>query len=249
MLFKGFGGVLSAALSDPKNRRWVSCSLYLSSEVFFMPESEDIWPKPAYETAPPKHLHALGVISLNFNLFETSMYVLLEQFMPESAVAYFFHEMSNEKRMSALRAFSQSHADPDITERIDSICTYFSICAENRNLLMHSRIEQLRSADLLSLTKMGKSGELSFDLPLGILRRVADEMWMGIKFTFDFAKHLAALRESLTSLVNIEPDAGPKFVAAVQSLPEIPPKPHKLDPHLRLLSPPDGPLQPRSSRA
>jgi hypothetical protein len=35
--------------------------------------------------APPKHLHALGVISLNFNLFEASMYHLLEQFMSRNS--------------------------------------------------------------------------------------------------------------------------------------------------------------------
>jgi hypothetical protein len=214
-----------------------------------MLEPEDIWPKPFYETASPRHLHALGVISLNFNLFETSMYVLLEQFMPESAVAYFFHEMSNEKRMHALRTFSQSCADPDITERIDFVCTYFSICAENRNLLMHSRIEELRSSNLLSLTKMGKKGWLSFDLDLGLLRRVADDMWIGIKFTYDLARHLTVMRESLESLVSMKPGAGPKFAAAVQSLPEIPPKPHKLDPHLRILTPPDDPPRPQASQA
>jgi hypothetical protein len=156
---------------------------------------DDTWPQPLYKSAPPKQLHALGVISLNFNLLEASLYVLLEQFMPPSAVAHFFHEMSNEKRLHALRQFSESNADPDVAERVEAVCNYFAICAENRNLLMHSRIDRLRSEDHISLTKMGKRGSFRFDVPIESLRRIADEMWRGIEFTFGFAEYLEAMKK------------------------------------------------------
>jgi hypothetical protein len=38
-----------------------------------MPDSEDGYQWPNYATGPKKHLEALGVICLNFNLYELSL--------------------------------------------------------------------------------------------------------------------------------------------------------------------------------
>jgi hypothetical protein len=54
-------------------RRLVSSSW---SWLFVMSESEDTWPKPQYNAGGAKHLHAIGVISMNYNAFERSLHRL-----------------------------------------------------------------------------------------------------------------------------------------------------------------------------
>jgi hypothetical protein len=39
-------------------------------------DAEDIWPAPKYHVGKPKHLHAIGVISMNYNAFERNLYWL-----------------------------------------------------------------------------------------------------------------------------------------------------------------------------
>jgi hypothetical protein len=202
-------------------------------------DSDDPWPSQKFGTGPTKHLHALGIITLNFNLLEAALYLLLEQFMSEAAVDYFFLKMSNEERMGALRHFSASNGDPDITERIEFICTAFSICAENRNLLMHSRIQHMTSKEFLSLAKMGKQGELNFDVPLKELRRVADEMWDCIELVYYLSEYIPEYRKFIGKLVDRAADPSQKLKSGAPALPKIPPKPRKLDPHLQLVNPTD----------
>ena len=43
-----------------------------------MPETSDNWPAPAYRVPSAKYLHALGVISLNYNTFEHYLFAIFD---------------------------------------------------------------------------------------------------------------------------------------------------------------------------
>lgn len=178
---------------------------------------------------PPGYLHAIGAISVNFNLLESSFYFLIELFAPSSAADYFFWELNNAARLQMLKHFSQSNMDVEIAERLDVASKYFRTCFENRNLLMHSRLGGISSSELLSLATMKKQGELRFDLPLATLQRIADEMWVGVEFIARLTNHIERTREALCEMIERTPSAGPKLAQVARSLPSIPPAPLRLD--------------------
>ncbi|MEH2485760.1 hypothetical protein [Bradyrhizobium sp. AZCC 2230] len=184
---------------------------------------------------PPGHLHAIGAISVNFNLLESSFYFLIELFAPSSAVDYFFWELSNLERLQMLKHFSQSNADEEIAERVEAASKYFRSCFENRNLLMHSRLGGISSSELLSLATMKRRGELLFDLPLVTLQRVADEIWIGVEFVARLTDYIEQSRQALSALIEQAPGAGPRLAQVARSLPPIPAAPLRLDPTQKVL--------------
>ncbi|MGX4804356.1 hypothetical protein [Bradyrhizobium guangdongense] len=183
----------------------------------------------------PGHLHALGAISVNFNLLESAFYFVVERFAPSSTVDYFFWDLNNARRISMLKHFSQSNADEDIAKRIDAASSYFQTCYENRNLLMHSRIGRVSSSELLSLATIKKRDDLLFDVPLTTLQRIADEMWVCVEFFVSITEYIERFRQALDGLISQVPGAGPKFAEAVRTLPPIPPPPLRLDPKQKVL--------------
>jgi hypothetical protein len=109
--------------------------------------SDDMWPLPNYGTGPTKHMHALGVISLNYNTFEAALRFILNLYVPNETTDFFFDQWNNEERCAAIRHFSQrEEKDAEVMDRIDHLLKHFSICNENRNHLMHSRHKNLRGA-------------------------------------------------------------------------------------------------------
>lgn len=185
---------------------------------------------------PPGHLHALGAISVNFNLLESSFYFLLELFAPKSTVDYFFWELNNEERVRMLKHFSQVNADPAITERIEAACDYFRACFQNRNLLMHSRVGRATSSEALSLASTRRQGELQFDVPLATLQRVADEAWVGVEFCLALADYIESFRGALSELLDQKLGAGPRLANVARSLPTIPAPPLRINPNQPIFS-------------
>jgi hypothetical protein len=53
----------------------------------------DSWPR--YPTGPEDHLKALGVISLNFNLYEFSLVIFLERHLNKEAANLLFGRLNN----------------------------------------------------------------------------------------------------------------------------------------------------------
>jgi hypothetical protein len=66
-----------------------------------MSDTDYEWPK--YPTGPKDHVYALGVISLNFNLYEFSMIVLLERYFDKPVAEFIFDKLSTEERGSLIR--------------------------------------------------------------------------------------------------------------------------------------------------
>ncbi len=66
-----------------------------------MAKSNYVWPN--YPTGPKDHLYALGVISLNFNLYEYSLIIFLEEHFLKDVAQFIFDKLNNEDRSRLIR--------------------------------------------------------------------------------------------------------------------------------------------------
>ena len=157
-------------------------------------DPDDPWPLPNYGTGPTKHLHALGVISLNFNMYEAALQIFLELYLDKPTAEFLFESSSNERRVATVRQFAgKSEKDPLICDLIRRSLDHYAICFENRNILMHSKQYFAVSLEsVLSLEKKpkGKSSFMTFHLGLHDLRRIADEMMEGVFFIADIWRYV-----------------------------------------------------------
>lgn len=171
-----------------------------------IPKIPDTW--PSYRTGPRDHMHALGVISVNFNLYENNLFVmfaypLLERdLMRVAACERLYGDLNSETRLKAIRLAYDREADPKVRDCVDHLIQHFSVCAERRHLLMHSRLDRGSTiigdvfaayGDTLQLVKSTKedwSKLVSMKLTLPHLRAIADEMQEGLQFTLNLYYYL-----------------------------------------------------------
>jgi hypothetical protein len=98
-------------------------------------DSADIWPMPKYSTAGDKHLHALGVITLNFNNFEFLLFRLfshhLERMKVDIKIAWNLYSLLQDaKKTKAIEyIFSVYETDPIMIGHVTHIISYFNNCA------------------------------------------------------------------------------------------------------------------------
>ena len=156
-----------------------------------MPDSEDTWPEPEYSPGSPKHLHAIGVISMNYNAFETSLYSLYRFHLDRKKIPknvsdlYYFN--SNEQLRVALvkAAFDDYERSAKVRTVLESSLKFFNWCATIRNHVLHSAHYPAlfgRTDDAIHLIKRKskRSAEpayLRFDL--SELREFADAIQKG----------------------------------------------------------------------
>jgi hypothetical protein len=96
---------------------------------------------PPHEMAPPEYLRALGSIVSNFNGLEIAFLYLFHLYveLPEEAVAYIFHKLDNTARLDIFKRCVDGSGEPKkIISSLHHFVRCFGVCAENRNILMHS---------------------------------------------------------------------------------------------------------------
>jgi hypothetical protein len=186
-------------------------------------ELEYQWPR--YETGPDRHMHALGVIAINYNIFEFRLAFLLQYYATPPVSDFFFDKIHNEERVEAIAHFAKlKERDPAVLALIHHLLAYFGTCVQNRNILMHSQHSQeSRSDDTLPLEKKSANDStklLYFHLLLPHLRRVADQTMRGVSFLQELLDYLRAR------------DAAPsaELFAAQHPLPKKPRAPRQLAP-------------------
>jgi hypothetical protein len=194
-----------------------------------MPHHDYPWPR--YLTGPEDHLSALGVISLNFNLYEHSLAVFLEEHLSKEVAAYLSDRLTNEQRSHLIRLLMKTDPEPQVYAEVEFVLRHFATCAENRHNLLHSRPAfglGLFGADNLSLEKLARGNPeklLAFELEIGDLHRTADEMRAGYDFVVSLWRYFRE-REKWPASANR--DAPPR--EPPPSLPERPPEPRKINP-------------------
>lgn len=200
--------------------------------------SEPDYPWPQYSVGPKEHLHALGVISLNFNLYEYSLIVFLEQHFSKDVSAFLTDKLNNAERSQLIRLIMSKDFHQEVIDEVEFILHHFAICAENRHTLLHSRPNLLLGAfgetRTLALEKF-KRGQpeklLAFQLDIGDLRRAADEMRAGFVFMIDLWRYFFDREHYYTVAKHAEEQNLPIETLAFPTLPNRPPEPRKINPH------------------
>jgi hypothetical protein len=109
------------------------CSLLLGEKL--MADFDDLLLSELRE-----HVYGLGLISLRYNMFESALQFILSNYAEPAVVDLLFEKSSNEQRTGAIRYLANiKEKNPQVRDHIDYLLTFFSICAENRNILMHSK--------------------------------------------------------------------------------------------------------------
>jgi hypothetical protein len=159
-----------------------------------MSDSDFSKPWPSENVGPKDHLHALGVISVYYNLFEEALGLFFSTVAKHYEVGEFlYRRLNNQERLETLKfhfwtqekysgIFGQR--DNELLAHIDHLIVYCSICIDNRNILMHSRHD--RSTDsIFSLQKSSKAAHAAsklnyYHVSLEEIRRVGDEIIRGV---------------------------------------------------------------------
>jgi hypothetical protein len=225
-------------------RSMMAASSSFGSSGFFgramlFPETEDDWDLGVIS---PAYAQALGIFTAYYNLLETEMVRLVGVYLPTTRpvreLAYF--GMSNRQRMDFILALAKAHEkNAAILKATRHLVACFEECVQNRNILVHSvhgrREARKRASD-------DASKEVTFDLSLQRLRQAAE----GTMRTYFFLLEVIGWHEDQKRPEQL---GLPGFGARFEPLPEIPPRPGRLNPRQLGPAPGNKKRPPRSSRA
>jgi hypothetical protein len=147
-----------------------------------MPDDSDNWPAPRYDIGQPKHIHALGVAAVMYNQLEFSLFCLLMDYtgMSSETTQWLFANTNNNLRLELLkRSAPEKEYDAATLKHVLHFADCFDICAENRNILMHSMVQRADDDAVLNFAKSSRNNPTKVNrlhLRLGDIRRVADEI-------------------------------------------------------------------------
>lgn len=104
-------------------------------------KSRIAWPTPRYDVGSPDFIHAVGVLSANYNLLEFQLRQLLELYsqMPSPASTQIFLSSNNEERQNLLGMCCDGSTHPlRIRNRVHWFVKGYGACTQNRNIIMHA---------------------------------------------------------------------------------------------------------------
>lgn len=176
--------------------------------------------------ASADHVHALGAITMQYNLLEYSIVFLLDEYLktPFSISEAVFDRLTNRQRIDLIRQTVETlEMDAVALSQVQHTLKCFEICCENRNTLMHAihyNTNHLMQTLTFRKKSSSKSHDLFFTFTLEELRQVAEDMYHSLNHLIAVVKVLEA--RNPTDRATISDD---------QTWPEKPAKPRKLNPH------------------
>jgi hypothetical protein len=166
-------------------------------------------------------MHALGVITVNYNLLERTLFGILSHHLQTAGMTfeecqYVNWRLNNTERLETIRfMFDQREKDQAVKEHVEYLIRYFNDCAEKRNILAHSlpdnRLENLgihgwkfaELEDTLEITKSSKDNWTRFNtyhLSLTDLRSIADQIHAGHEYGFQLFTYLMGRDQRMGTL-------------------------------------------------
>jgi hypothetical protein len=94
---------------------------------------EDRWPLPKYPAVAKEFLHALGVISLNFNNFEFGLFRLFSHHFEMRGFGIkvpwkIYRELQDAKKAPAIRSvFAEYEKDAAVIDHVNHVLEYFFV--------------------------------------------------------------------------------------------------------------------------
>jgi hypothetical protein len=149
------------------------------------------WSGEFYPNSLKEHIHALGVVAANYNSLESTFYsIFCEYFGISDGSAALFAQFKNNFRIDTLKVIvSKYETDPKVADAVFHFLKCFTICADNRNILMHSLMDSFHQGEtILKIRKSARNDfekytDLQFDLTS--IRDTADEIWMVEGYAID----------------------------------------------------------------
>jgi hypothetical protein len=203
-----------------------------------MDKSPDDWPNAYNSIADTAHVHAIGQLSLMYNSLEEMFGFVWQSSFPADGdySEMLFHKLSNRDRVDMLSAFIRfGEKDAVAREHLLYALLCFNICTDNRNIVLHAVTESASAAGIFRLSKKARKDPARtalYDVPLPVLRQVADDAGATFHFWTDLFVWLSGRR-----------------AGRMTPLPDKPPQPHRLSPSLPSAGDAGAPPPPRSSRA
>jgi len=158
-----------------------------------MSDAEDIWPLPDYDPGPPKHLHALGVISTCYNAFEDGLLRLYRHHpdrlkLPQKMTEMFYLSLNEKQRLTAIKTiFAEYEKDQAVVALVLNLIKYFDWCWDVRNKLVHAEHYPAMFGGKPGKWHLSKridkktTGRGYMELALETLRKMADKIECGVK--------------------------------------------------------------------
>ena len=198
------------------------------------------WKQVLARIGPRPHIEAAGAFALAYNDLEFSLYSLMGLLLQEDddLVPFLFAELNNSQKVDFIRRLCARQHSKAVYDSLDHALRCFSICAENRNLIMHASPAPPGTPvrDALHVVKgvKGRPDDMNeYTLSLTDLRNAA-------KSAHALSQHVYELVGAIADLsVGVEPDTWP----------QTPPTPRKLSLSLRPEVLSDARSQPPPSEA
>ena len=151
------------------------------------------WAGP-YSSSHGDLIHAVGMISLNYNFLEVILRQhYLNHFNYPSTGAFTFERQSNDVRLELIKRYIAARKgrdiDADYAEAFLHFLDCFKACQTNRNIIMHARVALLTENEelFLEFSKSRKDEPLTlnhFVVSLNGLRKIAND----IKTTAEYGR-------------------------------------------------------------
>jgi hypothetical protein len=140
------------------------------------------WPPSHYTVGSEKHIHALGAVAALYNDVEFSLFCLFLVYskLSNTLAKPLFENMSNAQRLDFLtRCIEENEQNDILKDHALYFINCFSICAENRNFLMHSTLQRSANPENIILTKASRDNPNkvnTLNANITTLRSVANEI-------------------------------------------------------------------------
>jgi hypothetical protein len=158
--------------------------------------SADRW--PIYHDAPPEATFALGVISAGYGRLEFAFGLFFATAIGVSGTftSILFPKINNDVRIALIEeAVSRMIYTQEILDSIGYFIKGYRTLVFNRNMLMHSQIYSMGSADVSILLKTQRDGrKVGCRVKVTDLRRIADDMEAFRNYGEGVANHIRAPR-------------------------------------------------------
>lgn len=193
--------------------------------------SSDNWPQPRYDIGQPKHIHALGVVAAMYNHLEFALFCLLLDYtgLGSQRTQWLFANTSNNLRLDLLkRSVSEGEGSPEVRDRMHHFADCYDLCAQNRNILMHSKIAKVDDAAVLKFSKASRNDPNklnTLNLRLEDIRRTADDIATIYSYGINLHTNYIICNSTLTPDFFALPA---ETQARLRALPDKPRKPENL---------------------
>jgi hypothetical protein len=209
---------------------------------------------PSYSTLPHDHVHAIGVIALNYNSYEESLFALFNvhlegRGLPEKLNEYLYSGLNRPDQMGSLeKIFAEFEKEEAVKTCVAHVMKHFQWSFEARNIVMHAMMDFIQNRlDSITLRKRSSkdfSKHNLIQLSLPQLRTIADEMRKGHEFLKSVYVYIAMRDKRLSGFTR-----GLIGLGEPPTLPQIFPVPKPIEVQDHPLNRISARVRPRSSPA